>query len=331
VPVQHPRLSDVPLLVIEGHWDEAIAICAESLPSSFFASFTGPPRCTLAAARGDTALAWRMIGDALPDGADTAPETILGAVVRINALAFQRLAAHLALMEGDIASARAWLEAHNRWLAWDGAVLGRSEGHALWAQFHRQIRDVATAHEHAERALALASEPRQPLALLQAHRLLGELDIEARRFEGAQVHLDAALALAHACEAPYERALTLLALVALRAATEEREEAMHLLDKIRTICEPLGAKPALAHADALAARLDATQPAAPSYPAGLSAREVEVLRLVAQGLTNPQVAERLYLSPRTVEQHLRSIYNKTGVSTRAAATAFAYEHGLVTR
>jgi DNA-binding CsgD family transcriptional regulator len=52
-----------------------------------------------------------------------------------------------------------------------------------------------------------------------------------------------------------------------------------------------------------------------------------VLRLVAQGLTNPQVAARLFLSPRIVEQHLRAIYNKLGVPTRAAATALAVSHG----
>jgi non-specific serine/threonine protein kinase len=67
----------------------------------------------------------------------------------------------------------------------------------------------------------------------------------------------------------------------------------------------------------------------PSYPAGLTAREVEVLRLVAQGLTNARVAERLFLSPRTVNAHLRTIYGKVGVSSRAAATRFASEHGLV--
>ena len=51
----------------------------------------------------------------------------------------------------------------------------------------------------------------------------------------------------------------------------------------------------------------------------LSKREIEVLVLVAEGLTNPQVAQGLYLSPRTVGQHLRSIYRKLGVSSRAAA------------
>jgi DNA-binding CsgD family transcriptional regulator len=64
-------------------------------------------------------------------------------------------------------------------------------------------------------------------------------------------------------------------------------------------------------------------------PPGLTAREVEVLRLVAQGLTDAQVAERLVISPRTVNTHLTSIYNKLGVDSRAAATRFAVEHRLV--
>jgi DNA-binding CsgD family transcriptional regulator len=68
---------------------------------------------------------------------------------------------------------------------------------------------------------------------------------------------------------------------------------------------------------------------ASTYPAGLTAREVEVLRLVATGLTDAQVAERLVISLRTVNTHLTSIYNKLGVSSRAAATRFAVEHHLV--
>jgi DNA-binding NarL/FixJ family response regulator len=61
----------------------------------------------------------------------------------------------------------------------------------------------------------------------------------------------------------------------------------------------------------------------------LTQRELEVLRLVAEGLTAPQVAERLFLSVRTVENHLRSIYSKLNVSTRAAATRIAVENGLL--
>ncbi len=69
--------------------------------------------------------------------------------------------------------------------------------------------------------------------------------------------------------------------------------------------------------------------ASPAYPAGLSAREVEVLRLVAKGMTNAQIAKELYISPRTVNAHLGSIYHKIGSSTRAEATRFASEHNLL--
>jgi predicted ATPase/DNA-binding CsgD family transcriptional regulator/DNA-binding XRE family transcriptional regulator len=65
-----------------------------------------------------------------------------------------------------------------------------------------------------------------------------------------------------------------------------------------------------------------------THPAGLTAREVEVLRLISTGLSNAEVAEALFLSPRTVGVHLRRIYDKLGVSSRAAATRFAFESGL---
>jgi DNA-binding NarL/FixJ family response regulator len=66
-----------------------------------------------------------------------------------------------------------------------------------------------------------------------------------------------------------------------------------------------------------------------SYPAGLTAREVDVLRLVAVGQSDAQVAEQLFVSVRTVHAHLRSIYRKAGLSSRAAAVRFADEHGLL--
>jgi len=66
----------------------------------------------------------------------------------------------------------------------------------------------------------------------------------------------------------------------------------------------------------------------PFYPAGLSTREAEVLKLVARGLTNAQVAKVLFISHRTVERHLNSVYTKLGVKSRAAATRFAREHEL---
>ncbi len=86
------------------------------------------------------------------------------------------------------------------------------------------------------------------------------------------------------------------------------------------------------------AALTAQSPAGPptpraksatTYPDRLTAREVEVPRLVAQGLTDIQIAEQLVISPRTVNFHLTSIYSKLGVSSRAAATRFAIEQYLV--
>jgi len=63
-------------------------------------------------------------------------------------------------------------------------------------------------------------------------------------------------------------------------------------------------------------------------PAGLSRREAEVLRLVVQGKSNREIAEALVISERTVANHLASIFSKTRVDNRAAATAFAIRHGL---
>ncbi len=130
-----------------------------------------------------------------------------------------------------------------------------------------------------------------------------------------------------------------LARVATASADRDRalEQARRLLDA------PWGAAgQALSLEQAIAAIQDAatpievaapaTPPAAarpPKYPAGLTTREVEVLRLVAQGLTDAQVAEQLVVSPRTVSTHLTSIYGKLGVATRSAATRFAVEQGLV--
>ena len=68
---------------------------------------------------------------------------------------------------------------------------------------------------------------------------------------------------------------------------------------------------------------------APHWVDPLTPRELDVLRLVAQGLTNAQVAEELVVSPRTVHAHLRSVYGKLDVNSRTAATRYALEHDLL--
>ena len=82
--------------------------------------------------------------------------------------------------------------------------------------------------------------------------------------------------------------------------------------------------------EALAAvREGAPEEPGPAYGgAGLTAREAEILRLVARGMTDAEVAHELVVSRRTVHAHLRSIYRKLDVRTRGAATRYALEHGF---
>jgi DNA-binding CsgD family transcriptional regulator len=321
------RFARTPVLFVEGQWGEARTLALAGYRESggyavgtdFAFTTLGP----LAAAQGDRELAEWLIGEWLPEGPATPPGGTF-----FTATILQRTAAALAIDAGGLETARAWLAAQDHWFAWSGAVLGQAERHLAWAHYHRAANDMAVAVTHAEEALACASDPRQPLALIAAHRMLGELDTTAGRYEDAARHLGASLALAEACEAPYERALTLLAEAALRAQTGERDMALRLLDDVHPTITALGAKPALARADALMARLDTTKERAPAYPAGLSIREVEVLRLVADGLSNADIADRLFLSKRTVQVHVAHILQKTGAENRAGAAAFALRHGL---
>ena len=71
------------------------------------------------------------------------------------------------------------------------------------------------------------------------------------------------------------------------------------------------------------------EPMPSTFPAGLTPREMDVLRLLAQGLTSAQIAEQLVIGLVTVNSHVRSIYSKLGVTSRAAATRYALEHKLL--
>jgi DNA-binding NarL/FixJ family response regulator len=254
--------------------------------------------------------------------ADAEPGERGGGRQQVN---LQLLAAKLALDAGDLDAARRWLDAHRRGLDLIERTLGRAEGEVCEAQWHRAAGDAVRARDHADQALAHATTPRQPLALLAAHRMLGILEADASNHAAAEEHFAQAITLADACRAPWERALTLIAHAELLVVTNDYRRARALLDEARALCLPLEATPALARIEQLAARLDATPD---RLPTGLTAREVEVLRLVAAGLSNAQIAERLFLSPKTVKVHIVNIFAKLGVHNRAAATDFARRHGV---
>jgi DNA-binding NarL/FixJ family response regulator len=110
--------------------------------------------------------------------------------------------------------------------------------------------------------------------------------------------------------------------VACRALGDEEAAALEL-DAARGVFERLGAVPDLA-------RLESAGLQAPAPDThGLTPRELEVLRLVSAGQTNRGIAAELVLSERTIERHVSNILAKLRVSSRAAATAYAYEHRLV--
>jgi DNA-binding NarL/FixJ family response regulator len=120
---------------------------------------------------------------------------------------------------------------------------------------------------------------------------------------------------------PYESARArMLFGVAVRNAGDA-DGARLELQAARAAFERLGARPDAERATAL---ID--EPS--GLPAGLTAREIEVLRLVCTGMTNRDIAATLVISQHTVARHLQNTYAKLGVPTRAAATAFAFEHGL---
>jgi DNA-binding CsgD family transcriptional regulator len=323
-PEYHTETFETPDHILSGDWDRADELLNRQTAFMLSTNFD-PLRVQLARHRGDIATGWNIVHSYLPEGPATEPGTRRYSRV-LNLL--QPLAIQLALDAGQNDEALSWLEANDRLLAWSGAVLGRAENHLLWARYQQLSGDLTAAHRHADRALVHASEPRQPLALLAAHRSKGQLETLAGHHADAGQHLQSALELADACATPFERALTLLELARLRAAQGRVDDARQLLAEVRAICEPLKAKPTLERAAELEAQMR-QQPATVAVPFGLTAREREVLGLVAEGLTDPEVAERLFLSPRTVSSHLTSIYTKLGVSSRTAATRIAVEQRLL--
>ncbi|MHB8644718.1 MAG: helix-turn-helix transcriptional regulator [Thermomicrobiales bacterium] len=322
-----PRLTHLPNMHLDGQWAEA-----RQLAQSVRLASKGAARRLLAArvlgalARhlGEPDFAWTLIREWLPVGQSVEP----GDNRFLEYTVLHRLAIGLALDARDLPTAHEWLVAHDRWLVWGTAVLGRAEGCLLWADYHRAAGDQTLAHRSATDALALATEPRQPLALLAAHRLLGEIETDAAQFDTARAHLDVALALADACAAPYERALALLALADLQAGSGKLSDARFRLHGAREICLSLGARPALARCDALMARLGDRPPRREGFPDRLTTREVDVLQLLAGGKTNKEMGEALFLSARTVERHIANIYAKVGAHGRADAAAYAVRNGI---
>ncbi len=146
----------------------------------------------------------------------------------------------------------------------------------------------------------------------------GAVHLAAGDAQAALVALRRARETWHALEAPYETARTRVLVGAACRALGDVEAATLELEAARDIFERLGAKPDLVR---MGTRAEETH--------GLSRRELEVLRLIASGSSNREIASALVISEHTVARHVQNIFAKLELSSRAAATAFAFEHDLV--
>ncbi len=166
-------------------------------------------------------------------------------------------------------------------------------------------------------------------------------EVDAPLLHAMSAHADAALALhrgdAHSAleaahraaslwarlEAPYERARSRVVAALACLDLGDRDTALFEADAARRTFERLRARPDLNRLDSLLAGSVSPEPGV------LTPRQVEVLVLVAAGKSNREIGEQLYVSEHTVRRHLQNIFNRLGVTSRAAATAYAYEHGFL--
>ena len=197
------------------------------------------------------------------------------------------------------------------------------------APLHAAQVDIALAAGDLETATASAdvvteTAERFDSVGLRAVGLRVQGAVALARGEGvtALASLRAACTAWNELDAPYEAARTRVLLADAYALLDDDDAAERERAAARGCFERLGA------VDALRA-LDHAAQATPVDTHGLSPREREVLELVARGMTNRDIAGELFLSEKTVARHLSNIFTKLGVSSRSAATAYAFEQGLV--
>jgi DNA-binding CsgD family transcriptional regulator len=183
--------------------------------------------------------------------------------------------------------------------------------------------DVDAARVAAEELAQLGADRDVPLLNAMAAQAGGLVRLAEGDARTALSAARRAWSLWQELDAPYEAARARVVVAMACRALGDEDAARMELDAARQVFERLSAGPDLARVEAL------TGAARSRAGCGLTAREVEVLQLVATGKTNRVIATELFLSEKTVARHLSNIFTKLGVSSRAAATAYAYQHDLV--
>jgi DNA-binding CsgD family transcriptional regulator len=183
--------------------------------------------------------------------------------------------------------------------------------------------DVDAARSAADELARISESLPAPLLHAIADHAIGSVLVVEEELTAALACFRRACTVWRELEMPYETARTRVQIgVACRALGDDDAAALEI-DAARATFERLEARSDLAQL------ATTTGQDAPARPTELTTRECEVLRLVASGKTNREIAAALIISEHTVGRHLQNIFMKLGLPSRAAATAYAYEHGLV--
>lgn len=183
--------------------------------------------------------------------------------------------------------------------------------------------DVVSARTGADELDRIAESLDAPYLRAVAGSALGAVLLAEGDPRSALRRLRVAVSAWRELDAPYETARVQVLIGLACSALGDPEMSAMELDGARKVFAHLGARPDIERLDALMRR------APGRTPGGLTGREVEVLRLIASGKTNRAIARELGLSERTVARHVHNIFTKIGVPSRAAATAYAYENGVI--
>jgi len=187
------------------------------------------------------------------------------------------------------------------------------------------IGDLPRARDAVDELTRIADDYATPALLATAGTSRGAVLLAEGDAPNALAALHPALATWRALDAPYEAARAQVLLALGHRALRDEDSATLELEAASKVFSDLGAVPEVSRLKLLAQRHQEGE----AYR--LTERELQVLRLVATGLTNRAIATDLVLSEKTVNRHVTNIFTKLGVSSRAAATAFAYEHRLISR
>jgi len=185
------------------------------------------------------------------------------------------------------------------------------------------VGDVPAARDAAGELTEIADDCDTPAPRAAAGQSLGAVLLAEGDARSALGALRRAWDMWRELDAPYEAArVRVLIALGCRALGDEESAALEL-DAARRVFGELGAAPDLTRVEHL------TRKPTDAQTHGLTPRELQVLRLVATGKTNHAIAADLVLAEKTVDRHVTNIFAKLGVSSRAAATAYAYEHRLL--